>query len=170
MKVERAVVWILVACLVCIFLLGLWMMHGPVPVKDDGPPLATPEESPTKDLATPTPVAVRTAAIRHRLAGTVVGDVRYAVIEAPDGESDLYRPGQTVPGLGRLLRVDPTSAILEGEHGRIEIRLAPAPTAPPSPSPPRPVLASPSPATTPQAPARTPPGAPPSSAPDQSAS
>ena len=58
-------------------------------------PLAPSTPTPAAPLPTPSP-------LRHRLAGTVVGDVRYAVIEDAAGGNDLYRPGQTVPDLGLL--------------------------------------------------------------------
>jgi hypothetical protein len=59
----------------------------------------------------------------------------YAVIERPDGTNDLYRPGQTVPGLGRLVDLAADRATFEGSDGRIELQLVPASTPTITPSP-----------------------------------
>jgi hypothetical protein len=65
----------------------------------------------------------------YRLAGTVVGDMRFAIVEAPDGTNDLYSIDEEVPGLGRLVAVGPKSATFEGTEGRFEMKLLAAPTA-----------------------------------------
>jgi hypothetical protein len=170
MKPERAIFWILTGCLAFVLVLGLGILRRGTPTRPSPAP-ATASVSATRTPTEPR-APKRTATVRHRLAGTVIGDVRYAVIEDPEGQSDLYRPGETVPGLGRLLEVEADRATFEGEEVRFEIRLAPAPTAPPTPSP----LAtsgpfgSPSPATSPREPAGTPRGSPPSTVPGRSAS
>lgn len=90
----------------------------------------TPPEEPTTPPRSP--AATKPG---YRLAGTVVGDVRYAVIEQPDGTNDLYRPGESVPGLGRLVDLGADRATFEGSDGRIELQLAPASTPTVTPSP-----------------------------------
>jgi len=90
---------------------------------------ATPASTPTA----PGPQATNTP-LRHRLAGTVVGDARYAVIEDLSGGNELYRPGQTVPGLGLLIEVGPRNAVFEADGRRFELALSAAPTATPEPT------------------------------------
>jgi hypothetical protein len=87
-------------------------------------PAATETPEPRSRTAPPTPSPPR----GHRLAGTVVGDVRYAVIEDSHGENELYRPGQRVPGLGKLMKVEARRAVFEGDNGQFELPLAKAPT------------------------------------------
>jgi hypothetical protein len=102
-----------------------------------------PSHSPTADLAptspttrtTPTPESASVTKTGYRLAGTVVGDALYAVIEQPDGTNELYRPGQMVPGLGRLIDLWADRATFEGSDGRIELQLVPASTPTVAPSP-----------------------------------
>lgn len=79
-------------------------------------PSASPSPSPS-----PPPVA-------QRLAGIVVGSRRYAVVEQPDGTSELYQLGEQIPGLGRLVAVEPSVATFEGRDGLIRLVIAPAPT------------------------------------------
>lgn len=87
--------------------------------------------------STPTPAAPppTPSPLRHRLAGTVVGDVRYAVIEDATGGNDLYRPGQTVPDLGLLVEVGPRAAVFENDGRRFELELTSAATPTPEPTP-----------------------------------
>lgn len=173
MKAERAIPAILIGCLVLVFALGLWILGRSQPPKRRPAAPARVTAAADATLVPTAGRAVRTASgVRHRLAGTVVGDARYAVIEGPRGESDLYRPGQTVPGLGRLVEVDADRATFDGEDGRVELRLAAAPTLTPAPSP----LATLAPSGSPNPPAprpesaRTPPATPPSAEPGRSAS
>jgi hypothetical protein len=136
----RAIFAVLVTCLVAVLLLGLWLRRhsepqAPVEVPPTVATVASPR--PTETAGTPT-VSAASGSRRHRLAGTVVGDVSYAVIEGPDGTSALYRPGETVPGLGRIVDIGPDRVTIEGDHGRVDLQLAAAPTptpAPPSPEP-----------------------------------
>lgn len=128
MKTPYPTAWILIGSLAAVLVLGFWLLgrgpaRGPVPPPPTSPPTRAATSTPSPELVRQTPFSRG-----HRLAGTVVGDVRYAVIEAPDGRSDLYGIGETVPGLGRLVDVEADRATFEGDEGRIEIRLAPAPT------------------------------------------
>lgn len=99
---------------------------APVPAPPEAPsPTRTAATTPTGGAAAgQTPTAVST----YRLAGTVVGDLRFAIVEAPDGSNDLYSIDEEVPGLGRLVAVGPKSATFEGSRGRFELKLVAAPT------------------------------------------
>lgn len=136
----RAIFAVLVTCLVAVMLLGLWLRRygkGTMPVEAPATVAPVTPAPPTEPPGTPT-ASVVSESRRHRLAGTVVGDVSYVVIEGPDGASELYRPGETVPGLGRVVDIGPDRVTLQGDHGRIELQLAAAPTptaGSPSPEP-----------------------------------
>jgi len=122
---QRFILALLGGCVLFILALGLWL-------RDPGGSADPSRAATLLPVATPTPTAgVAAAPPGHRLAGTVVGDVRYAVVEFPDGTNDLYRPGQDVPGLGRLVEVESNHAIFEGDNGRLDLRLVAAPTTTP---------------------------------------
>ncbi len=96
---------------------------APVPV-----PTAIEAESPT---VTPMPTTLK-APPGYRLAGVAVGEPEsFAVVESSSGSSALYRTGEEVPGLGRLVSIGAERVIVENESGRFELWLAPAPTATP---------------------------------------
>jgi hypothetical protein len=86
--------------------------------------------TPTAAVAPPTaPAASAAAPAGFRLAGVAVGDPEsFAVIELPNGSSRLYRIDSEVPGLGRLVGITQTGAEIEGEGGKITLRLKPAAT------------------------------------------
>ncbi len=95
-----------------------------------------PAVEPSAVSATPTKAAALPAAAAspspgYRLAGTVVGDVQYAIIEAPDGSNRLYHVDDDIPGLGTLLEIHGLSAKFRGTDGEFELPLlaAPSPTA-----------------------------------------
>lgn len=107
--------------------------------------------------------------VGHRLAGVALGSVRYVVVEHPDGGTALYRLGERVPGLGRVVGVTENSATFEDETGRFELRITVAPS--PTPLPPSPTQARATEAPlTPSPPAGTATGSPPSTVPGRSAS
>ena len=88
---------------------------------------------------TPTPVATATvtgalprAAAGYRLAGTVVGDVAYAVIVSPAGRSELMRTGQILKDLGQITSIDADSVTIVGSDGPSVLRVAAAPTVTPT--------------------------------------
>lgn len=102
----------------------LWRLADVPAVRTAATPTAT-EAPPT---ATPTPTPLRAPA-GYRLAGVAVGDLEsYAVIETPGGTSVLYRLGAAVPGLGRLVRIEPERVVVAAEAGEFELWIAPAPT------------------------------------------
>lgn len=94
---------------------------------EPAPRQATPTPAATA-TATAAPAAAATRPSGHRLAGTVVGDLRFAVIEAPDGSNELYAIDADVPGLGKLVAIGPYSATFEGSDGRFDMPLIAAPT------------------------------------------
>ena len=136
MNTDRAITAILTGSLLVVLALGLWLVWDahtdvppPPPPTVPPPPAATASAPPTAAGPSTTPPK---AAIGHRLAGTVVGDVRYAIIENPDGSNALYRPGQIVPGLGELLDITEDSVTLDGDDGSFLLRISAAPTTTPT--------------------------------------
>ncbi len=97
-------------------------------------PTATTLSTPTIAAAHKSETEISNPNPLHRLAGTVVGDLLYAIIEAPDGTNDLYGIDEVVPDLGKLVAVGEKSATFEGHNGRFEMKLlaAPKPTAVPT--------------------------------------
>ena len=78
----------------------------------------------------------------YRLAGVAVGEPEsFAVVEAPNGATALYRLNDEVVGLWQLIRIDAERVVVRGEAGQFELWLSPAATA--TPTVPRPVKATP---------------------------
>jgi hypothetical protein len=63
----------------------------------------------------------------------VVAAPPHAIIEAPNGANQLYRLGQSVPGLGEVTAIEADRITLAGSEGTFALQLAPAPTATPLP-------------------------------------
>jgi len=112
----------------------LWAVLRERPAPLDAAPTAAPATS-----ATPTSVAVAaatTAVHGYRLAGTAAGlRGRYAVFEDPSGATEMYKVGEEVPGLGRLLFVGETEATVATTSGETRFRVRPAPTKLPESTP-----------------------------------
>lgn len=128
MNPDRAIGTILAVSLGAVLLLGIYLLTSARSSSTDS---RTP--SPTVALPTPAVSATATAgpppaAIGYRLAGTVVGDLAYAIIVDPHGNNQLYRPGQTVPQLGVVRSVEADQVTLEGSNGVFALQLAPGPT------------------------------------------
>jgi len=167
MDPERAIGAILTLSIAAVLGLGSWMLwqahHAPPP---PAPPTVSPSASPTA-TATATPTGVVPAAARgYRLAGTVVGDVTYAIIEKPEGGNELLRPGQILRGVGQVVSIDEDHIAIDGDDGRFELVLASAPTATPT----RPSAAWPSPSPAPPTRGPSGSGSSPSGVPDRPAS
>lgn len=136
MSPNRAIAVALALSLGIVLLLGVWLLRRAHPDREprDAPP-ATFTPAPPSPVPTPTRAAgaLPAAARGYRLAGTVVGDLAYAIIETPDGANQLYRPGQRVPGLGEVSGIEPDRITLAGSDGPFTLQLAPAPTTAPTP-------------------------------------
>jgi len=133
MNPDRAIAMIFAVSLGVVLLLGIWLLRRAH--REPEPPPATPTttEAPTAPPPTVTPAAARPAAASgYRLAGTVVGDLSYAIIEDPSGVNQLYRPGQTVPGLGQVTAIEANRITLAGGDGSFALELGPAPTTTPT--------------------------------------
>jgi hypothetical protein len=166
MKVLRVLA--VVAVLVIVFLGARWTRRVLFQERADAGRAASSSPAPVaRATATPSPSP---PPVLHRLAGVALGNVRYVVVEHPDGGTALYRLGEEVPGLGRIVDVTENSATFEGDLGRIRLRV----TVPPSPTaaPPSPTYAKPTeaPVTPSPPPGRTATESPPSTVSDRSAS
>lgn len=133
MNPDRAIGVILSLSVGAVLLLGTWLLwrahHAPPP---QPPATATPSGTPTAEATATATGALPRAALGYRLAGTVVGDVAYAVIVSPAGRSELVRPGQIVPDLGQLTAVDQDRVTIAGVDGPFVLRVAAAPTVTPT--------------------------------------
>jgi hypothetical protein len=162
----------LIAALVAVLLGARWA-RSVLFNAGDRPTRVAPSPTAAGPTATPSPSP---PVILHRLAGTALGHTRYAVVAQPDGSTALYRFGDEVPGLGRIVEVTENSATFDGSAGRVRMRITGPPS--PTPAPPSPTdgveTATPSTPSTPAPPAppagRTATESPPSAAPDRSAS
>jgi hypothetical protein len=173
---QRLAVPLMLLLLVLMLVSGYWLWGR---LQDLAPPpssLPTPLETATPTV-TPLATVVK-APPGYRLAGVAVGEPEsFAVVEAPSGAHALYRLGDDVPGLGRLLRIEAERIVVQSETGQFDLWLMPALTVTPgrnptpavTPSLPRPRASRTRPQ--PAAPgAGTAPGSTPSSAPGRSAS
>jgi hypothetical protein len=133
MNPERAAALALTVSLAAILALGLWLLRTAPKEQQTAavaPTLILPEPAaPTATVGVSGPPP---AARGYRLAGTVVGDMTYAIIEDPRGANQLYRPGQSVPGLGQITAIGADSITLAGNDGSYALQLAPAPTLTPT--------------------------------------
>ena len=133
MNPDRAIALILAVSLAGVLLLGVYLLTS---VGRVGEPAAM---APQSAAAAPSPAPSPTVtaglpaeALGFRLAGTVVGDLSYAIIVDPQGNNQLYRPGQIVPGLGEVRTVEADRITLAGNGGPFVLRLAPGPTETPT--------------------------------------
>src|SRR4030095_13464640 len=124
MNPDRAIAAILTLSVLVVLLLGIWLLRRSH--DDSEPPAATPTVTAVAAPPTPAPTAVTTptvaAAEGYRLAGTVVGDLSYAIIEDPHGTNQLYRPGQTIPGPGEVITLEADRITLAGDGGTIALQ------------------------------------------------
>jgi hypothetical protein len=104
-------------------------------LQDLAPPPTVPTHTATATrTVTPVPTAVNVPP-GYRLAGVAVGEPEsFAVVEASSGASALYRVGDDVPGLGRLMRIEAERVVVQNETGQFEMWLTPAATITPKPS------------------------------------
>jgi hypothetical protein len=116
---------------------GFWLwdraIKGGAPARVATATLAPARTATLAAGGTPTP-AQRSAG--YRLAGVALGEPEsFAVIEAPNGSTGLYRLHDDVPGLGELLGIDAERVVIRGAAGQFDLWLAAAPTATPAPPP-----------------------------------
>src|SRR5262245_40872175 len=114
-----------VVTLVLLAVLG-WRLHRSdnTPAPEAKAPAAAAPTAPRRAAQSPLPTSTP---VPQRLAGVALGSVRYAVVEQPDGTTALYRAGDDVPGLGRIIDVTEDSATFAGPNGQVRLRV----TAPP---------------------------------------
>jgi len=96
-----------------------------------GPAPGTPTAAPTiATVAIHTPPVTVTPPAGYRLAGIAMAEPdAFAVFEAPNGSTALYRLNDAVPGLGRVMQIETERVVIEGERGSFELWLTPASTA-----------------------------------------
>jgi hypothetical protein len=132
---QPRVVLLVLLLLGLVALSGFWLwgrvIKGGAPARV---PTATLAPVPTATLAaggTPTPLQ---RPVGYRLAGVALGEPEsFAVIEAPNGSTALYRLHDDVPGLGELLGIEAERVVIRGAAGQFDLWLAAAPTATPAP-------------------------------------
>ncbi|HSQ00326.1 MAG TPA: hypothetical protein VL049_24160 [Candidatus Dormibacteraeota bacterium] len=129
MNTDRAIGIILSLSVGAVLGLGTWLLwhahHAPPP---EPQATVTPSITPTAEATATVTGAIPRAAVGYRLAGTVVGDVSYAVIVAPGGHSELVRTGQILKGLGQLTSIEQDRVTIVGDDGTFDLRVASAPT------------------------------------------
>ena len=129
MNTDRAIGLILSLSVGAVLGLGTWLLwrahHAPPP---EPQATATASVTPTASATATVTGAVPRAAVGYRLAGTVVGDVAYAVIVSPSGRSELVRTGQILKDLGQLTSIEEDRITIVGADGPFDLRVASAPT------------------------------------------
>jgi len=131
----RAVLLILLL-LILVALSGFWLwgrlIEGGAPSRVATATLLPVRTATLTPGGTPTPVRPPPG---YRLAGVALGEPEsFAVIEAPNGSTALYRLHDDVPGLGELIRIEAERVAIRGAAGQFDLWLAPAPTATPAPA------------------------------------
>jgi len=117
------------AVVLALLLIRIFWGRQPDTPESASTPLPTPARTPT---TAPKP----TIASGYRLAGTALGRRgRYAVFEDPDGNTEMYRVGDQVPGLGTIIRVGEVDAVLDTAAGEMRFQVRPAPTKVPENTP-----------------------------------
>lgn len=131
----RAVLLILVLLVVVVasgFWLGNRVLQTPAPTPATPAPVSPRAAAAAPARGTPT---VGQAPAGYRLAGVAVGEPdSFAVIEAPNESTNLYRVNEEVEGLGRLVRIDAEHVLILGATGEFDLWLAPAATATAAPT------------------------------------
>lgn len=120
---QRAALPLLLIAILGLAVWRLWTTR-PQPASEQVAPTSTPAVE-----TTPAEPAVSGPPVGYRLAGLAVGEPEsFAVIELPNGNSQLYRVGAKVAGLGRIVEISEAGATIDGEHRRFTLQLKPAPT------------------------------------------
>ena len=127
---QRLALGLLLLLLALMLASGYWLWGRLQDLQPAPPAGPAPTETATRTV---TPLAtVAKVPPGYRLAGVAVGEPEsFAVVEASSGTSALYRVGEEVPGLGRLLRIEAERVVVQNETGEFELWLTPASTATP---------------------------------------
>ena len=124
----------LILLLLALTLTSAYWLWGRLQDLAPAPPTVPAPTETARRTATPVPTTVKVPP-GYRLAGVAVGEPEsFAVVEASSGTSALYRVGEDVPGLGRLMRIEAERIVIQNEAGQFELWLTPAATATPRPS------------------------------------
>jgi Type II secretion system protein C len=127
---QRLAVGLMLVVLALMLASGYWLWGRLQDLAPPAPAAPTPTVAATRTV-TPVPTIV-TAPPGYRLAGVAVGEPdSFAVVESSAGSSALYRVGDDVPGLGRLMHIEAERVVLQTEGGQFELWLTPASTATP---------------------------------------
>ena len=106
---------------------GYWLWDRLRDLEPANPSVPTPLET-AMPTVSPLPTVAKLPS-GYRLAGVAVGQPKsFAVVESPSGTHDLYRLGEEVPGLGRVLRIETQRIVVQNDAGQFELWLTPAPT------------------------------------------
>lgn len=134
MASQRLALALMLLLLALMLASGYWLWDRLQDLEPAHPTVAVPTATATI-TATAAPTVLK-APPGYRLAGVAVGEPEsFAVVEAPSGIHALYRVGEDVPGLGRLLRIEAERVVVQNDGGEFELWLAPAPTATPGRNP-----------------------------------
>jgi hypothetical protein len=133
MNPDRAIAFVLAISVLAVLLLGVWLLRGAHSDTETATPTVVAESATPAPTVTPPVATAPPAASGYRLAGTVVGDLTYAIIEDPHGANQLYRVGQTAPGLGEITAIEADRITVTGSEGSFVLQLAPAPPSTPTP-------------------------------------
>lgn len=129
MNNDRAIAAILGVSIAVVLLLGIWLLRrSHREVEPPATPTAATVASPTPQVTAKPTGGVPDAARGYRLAGTVVGDLSYAIVVDPQGHNQLYRPGQSIPNLGVVTSIEADRIGVDGGDGTFALQLAPGPT------------------------------------------
>lgn len=126
MNPDRAIAAILAASVAAVLALGSWLLWSAHRVPP-APPTAAATAA-VEAIRTATAAVIPAAARDFRLAGTVVGDVTYAIVENRNGGNTLVQPGQIVSGLGQVVAISDTQITVEADGQQFALVLSAAPT------------------------------------------
>ena len=126
---QRLALALMFAVLAVVLVSGYWLWGRLRDLEPATPLVPTPLQT-VMPTVTPLPtVVVAKLPPGYRLAGVAVGEPEsFAVVEAPSGSHGLYRLGEDVPGLGRVLRIEAEHIVVQTDAGQFDLWLTPAPT------------------------------------------
>ena len=128
----------LITLLLLLFVVMAWWLWSRIvrvaaPPSPAGVGTNVPAGTPLK--SSETQATGRPAPAGYRLAGVALGEPEsFAVVEAPNGTTGLYRLQDSISGLGELVRIEAERVVVRGDHEQFELWLAAAATATPAPT------------------------------------